>query len=167
MKAVIRLKSFPDHRGIPGHQGGSLPEHAFPIDIHDAGKEDVITHAIGGTWPTVDSDHYYHATRLSNLEGIRANGLQPTKQGTFTGYSHGKDVSLTTGDSGNVEYWTGMAAWAAYDKSGHTAVPYMTVLRVKKSDVTNPTSYRSDEFNTASIASDKLEYWTGKTWESL
>jgi hypothetical protein len=26
MKAKIVLKSFPNHRGIPGHQGGSLPD---------------------------------------------------------------------------------------------------------------------------------------------
>jgi hypothetical protein len=25
MKAIIKLKSFPNHLGIPGHQGGSLP----------------------------------------------------------------------------------------------------------------------------------------------
>lgn len=25
MKAIVRLKSFPNHQGIPGHQGGSLP----------------------------------------------------------------------------------------------------------------------------------------------
>jgi hypothetical protein len=28
MKATIKLKSFPGHKGIPGHQGGSLPEGA-------------------------------------------------------------------------------------------------------------------------------------------
>jgi hypothetical protein len=28
MKAIVRLKSFPGHKGIPGHQGGSLPENA-------------------------------------------------------------------------------------------------------------------------------------------
>lgn len=27
MKATIKLKSFPNHKGIPGHQGGSLPEN--------------------------------------------------------------------------------------------------------------------------------------------
>jgi hypothetical protein len=26
LKLVIRTKSFPDHKGIPGHQGGSLPK---------------------------------------------------------------------------------------------------------------------------------------------
>lgn len=28
MKAIVKLKSFPDHEGIPGHQGGSLPREA-------------------------------------------------------------------------------------------------------------------------------------------
>ena len=28
MKATLRFKSFPGHKGIPGHQGGSLPENA-------------------------------------------------------------------------------------------------------------------------------------------
>ena len=31
MKAIISFKSFPDHRGIPGHQGGSLPENDISI----------------------------------------------------------------------------------------------------------------------------------------
>lgn len=28
MKAIVRFKDFPDHKGIPGHQGGSLPRIA-------------------------------------------------------------------------------------------------------------------------------------------
>jgi hypothetical protein len=30
MKIIVTLKSFPDHKGIPGHQGGSLPENVAP-----------------------------------------------------------------------------------------------------------------------------------------
>jgi hypothetical protein len=36
MKAIVRLKSFPGHKGIPGHQGGSLPENAGSSDITEA-----------------------------------------------------------------------------------------------------------------------------------
>jgi hypothetical protein len=34
MKAIVRLKDFPGHKGIPGHQGGSLPKgaEAAPAD---------------------------------------------------------------------------------------------------------------------------------------
>jgi hypothetical protein len=38
MKARIVLKSFPNHKGIPGHQGGSLPEggsHETPRDVYN------------------------------------------------------------------------------------------------------------------------------------
>lgn len=38
MKAIIRLKDFPGHKGIPGHQGGSLPKDA---SVAPAGKYDV------------------------------------------------------------------------------------------------------------------------------
>jgi hypothetical protein len=33
MKAIVRLKSFPNHKGIPGHQGGSLPEGESGIEL--------------------------------------------------------------------------------------------------------------------------------------
>jgi hypothetical protein len=31
MKAILKLKSFPDHKGRPGEQGGSLPADSEPV----------------------------------------------------------------------------------------------------------------------------------------
>ena len=40
MERLSLANSFPDHQGIPGHQGGSLPkgEHAIPATALDAAK---------------------------------------------------------------------------------------------------------------------------------
>lgn len=62
MKAIVRLKSFPNHQGIPGHQGGSLPKNGPNIDKEIAiisdelnkHKDTFESAYIVGSWAAMD-----------------------------------------------------------------------------------------------------------------
>lgn len=72
MKATLRLKSFPGHKGIPGHQGGSLPEgeggggtaSAKPATVKSSAD---IDNALAGTG---------FSSKTKSLYAYARNGMQ-------------------------------------------------------------------------------------------
>jgi hypothetical protein len=91
-------KSFPDHKGRPGIQGGSLPKDSLPTDV--TAKEysalmlfndlnlnnphNIPIYVRTAQLPSVKEGftRVYHGTHISNIQGILDNGLQP---GSATG----------------------------------------------------------------------------------
>jgi hypothetical protein len=71
MKFIIRTKSFPDHKGIPGHQGGSLSRNGSdgkdedPVKMYEQGAKvgDIV-------------DHFSKSPHAENLARQVAEGKQ-------------------------------------------------------------------------------------------
>jgi len=76
MKFIIRLKGGAGsgnhgHKGIPGHQGGSLPQGSSASTVT---KRPRVLPGTNYTKLAVGTD-FYHVTRLDNLEEIKRSGL--------------------------------------------------------------------------------------------
>jgi hypothetical protein len=62
---IVKLKSFPDHKGIPGHQGGSLPKDETKVSFHDGMKQTEIQKIVSERTEKTGIYHtFYHAAGM-------------------------------------------------------------------------------------------------------
>ena len=84
MKTIVTLKSFPDHKGIPGHQGGSLPRDV----TNSAGIKDANGNEVVGTLANRNSDNLY---KISDAKDFMK------EPGTIIVSIHGKGAYYSKG----------------------------------------------------------------------
>jgi hypothetical protein len=87
---LVKLKSFPDHKGRPGEQGGSLPKGSFETNPSFV-KNPTFN-------PPPDHILVMHMTKPKNVSSILQNGLVPGSNPKGSTWN-------TVSDSDNIWFW--------------------------------------------------------------